>query len=176
MKSSFELKNFKGKQDFNLIANISIKEQILSLEFEFISTSKLEELFSYQKEITTNKRQDNLWKHTCFEIFLKQKNTDSYYEYNFSPSGEWNAYSFEGERRGMKEIAAQEEPIIENFLDSTKKYKVSLNIKNLDIPLEELSVSICAVIETPTEHQYFSTKHTSNKPDFHKQDSFISLA
>lgn len=176
MKSSFELKSFGGKQDFNLVANVSIKEHILSLEFEFKSTSKLDELFSYQKEITTNKRQDNLWQHTCFEIFLKQKNTDSYYEYNFSPSGAWNAYRFESERRGMKELATQEKPIIENFLDSTKKYKVSLNIKNLDIPLEELLVSICAVIETPTEHQYFSTKHTSNKPDFHKQDSFISLA
>src|SRR5262245_43514508 len=45
-------------------------------------------------------RTDDLWKTTCFEVFLKPSLSKRYYEFNFSPSGLWAAYSFEDYRRG----------------------------------------------------------------------------
>ena len=44
------------------------------------------------------RRTDGLWQHTCFEAFLKADASDSYYEFNFAPSGEWAAYRFGGRR------------------------------------------------------------------------------
>jgi hypothetical protein len=38
-------------------------------------------------------RADNLWKTTCFELFLGQAGT-TYREFNFSPSGQWATYAF----------------------------------------------------------------------------------
>src|SRR5581483_5058095 len=47
-------------------------------------------------------RADELWRHTCFEAFLRIPGEGSYLELNFSPSGEWAAYRFEGYRSGMR--------------------------------------------------------------------------
>jgi len=39
-----------------------------------------------------------LWEHTCCEIFIARKGLPAYHEFNFSPSGEWAAYAFDGYR------------------------------------------------------------------------------
>ena len=44
------------------------------------------------------RRSDGLWQHTCFEAFLQADANDTYYEFNFAPSGEWAAYRFSGRR------------------------------------------------------------------------------
>jgi hypothetical protein len=40
-------------------------------------------------------RRDELWRHTCFEAFVSAREESGYYEFNFSPSGDWAAYRFE---------------------------------------------------------------------------------
>jgi hypothetical protein len=35
-----------------------------------------------------------LWRHTCCEVFVGAPGAERYYEFNFSPSGEWAAYAF----------------------------------------------------------------------------------
>jgi hypothetical protein len=45
------------------------------------------------------RRADNLWQTTCFELFLKPAEGASYLEFNFSPSGEWAAYAFDAPAR-----------------------------------------------------------------------------
>src|ERR1043165_8627825 len=49
-------------------------------------------------------RADELWRHTCFEIFLKPPTGDAYVELNFSPSTQWAAYSFREQRKGRQNI------------------------------------------------------------------------
>src|SRR4051812_8430018 len=41
------------------------------------------------------RRTDDLWRQTCFEAFLRTRGQAPYLEFNFSPSSEWAAYSFE---------------------------------------------------------------------------------
>src|SRR5262245_12928132 len=48
------------------------------------------------------RRADNLWQHTCFEVFVGGTSLASYREYNFSPSGAWAIYDFDGYRSGMR--------------------------------------------------------------------------
>lgn len=47
-------------------------------------------------------RRDELWKHTCFEAFIEDDS--GYSEFNFSPSGQWAAYRFDGYRQGMRDL------------------------------------------------------------------------
>src|SRR5271166_3453665 len=46
-------------------------------------------------------RADGLWRHTCFEAFLRTPSGEAYVELNLSPSTAWAAYRFSGYRAGM---------------------------------------------------------------------------
>lgn len=52
-------------------------------------------------------RAHGLWERTCFELFLRQPGAENYCEFNFSPSGEWAAFGFDGNRSGMSELAVK---------------------------------------------------------------------
>jgi hypothetical protein len=53
---------------------------------------------------TTPSRADGLWQTTCFELFLRRPGSEIYIEFNFSPSGEWAAYGFDGYRDHMHDL------------------------------------------------------------------------
>ena len=46
-------------------------------------------------------RADELWQHTCFEVFLRASPSAAYYELNLAPSMQWAAYRFSAYRREM---------------------------------------------------------------------------
>ena len=52
---------------------------------------------------SSKERQDNLWKHTCFEAFFARPDSEQYWELNVAPSGHWNLYQFDGYRSGGRE-------------------------------------------------------------------------
>ncbi len=56
------------------------------------------------------RRVDELWKSTCFELFLKPLDSSSYLELNFSPSSQWAAYEFAGYREGIGASRAGDVP------------------------------------------------------------------
>jgi hypothetical protein len=49
------------------------------------------------------RRVAGLWQHTCLEAFVGIEDSPAYLEVNFSPSGEWAAWTFDGHRAGMRE-------------------------------------------------------------------------
>ena len=51
-------------------------------------------------------RKDDLWKATCFEFFIAIKNQTQYWEFNMSPSGNWNVYIMDAYRQ----VNMREEP------------------------------------------------------------------
>jgi hypothetical protein len=55
-------------------------------------------------------RQDDLWKTTCFELFVKAG--AGYSEFNFAPSERWAAYDFTGYRDGRTDRPATRAPVI----------------------------------------------------------------
>ena len=77
-------------------------------------------------------RQDGLWLHTCFELFVLDPENGSYLEFNFSPSGCWAAYAFDNYRFGRRDL---EIPAIcvttsspEQFNLAKKRHLVALGI------------------------------------------------
>src|SRR5256885_994522 len=50
---------------------------------------------------TASMRTDELWRNTCFEVFIRPSPGQAYREFNFAPSTQWAAYGFSSTREGM---------------------------------------------------------------------------
>ena len=124
-------------------------------------------------EWRTPARADQLWGSTCFEIFLKRADLDSYFEFNFSPSSCWAAYAFEGYRSGMRDLAMVVPPHVE--FDPDRPYCLSVDLDLSDVPNVPLLASISAVIEeSDGSKSYWALAHPDEeKPDFHHLDCFV---
>ncbi|GAP97342.1 DOMON-like domain-containing protein [Leptolyngbya sp. NIES-2104] len=117
-------------------------------------------------------RQDNLWQTTCFEFFIGVQNSSEYWEFNLSPSSDWNVYHFENYRAGM-----QEEKVFLSlpFEIETRSHHtflsidLDLNLLNLNQPID---LGITAVIETNQQISYWALKHCGKEADFHIRESF----
>src|SRR5512135_3155999 len=58
-------------------------------------------------------RADELWRHTCFEAFLRTLPGAGYSEFNFAPSTQWAAYRFSSYRSRLRSASAMSTPEIE---------------------------------------------------------------
>jgi hypothetical protein len=123
-------------------------------------------------------RTDNLWQTTCFEFFLAVPDHPGYWEFNMSPSSEWNAYRMEEYRR----VGFREEFAIQQLLFEFKKDKTSSSLAiTVDltpiIPDDQMiELGITAVIETKDGQETFwalAHPETPLDPDFHLRDSFL---
>jgi hypothetical protein len=122
------------------------------------------------------RRADRLWEHTCFEVFVSAKGQSAYYEFNFSPSGEWAAYAFREYREGG--------PIDDDQLNP--KIAVQKEAETLELhavicldrlskiqPGSILRLGLSAVVEDINGRlSYWALKHPLGKPDFHHPDAF----
>ncbi len=117
------------------------------------------------------KRTDELWRHSCFEVFVQQATAADYCEFNFSPSTNWAAYAFDGYRAGMRplDVAA---PAISVRAD---RDQFVLNVE-LELPRSfaaPLRLALCAVIEgVDGTLSYWALNHPAGKPDFHHAEGF----
>ena len=116
------------------------------------------------------RRQDGLWKHTCFEAFLQKAGDDSYEEYNFSPSGCWAHYRFSGYRQALPESAIAEPRI--HCSRENDGFTLSTCIELLHD--QGLQLGLSAVLENPQgKLSYWAAKHTKETPDFHEAAGFV---
>jgi predicted GIY-YIG superfamily endonuclease len=112
-------------------------------------------------------RRDGLWRTTCFEAFLGHPG-GSYSEYNFSPSGEWAAYSFSGYRAGMAPLDVAPPAIGAEAAEDRLGVHVSLSTP------PSCRLALAAVIEEADGTiSYWALAHPAAKPDFHHPDSFV---
>lgn len=114
-------------------------------------------------------RADNLWKTTCFELFLGQAGT-AYREFNFSPSGQWATYAFAAYREGGRDAPMPLPPAIglERAGDAVE-CRVLLPVSALDGARD---AGVTAVIDEGGQLSYWALAHAGAKPDFHTRASF----
>jgi hypothetical protein len=106
-------------------------------------------------------RADDLWRHTCFELFIGVGG-EGYYEFNFSPSTQWAAYRFEGYREGRSDVTLAA-PAIERLADGVR---VTVDLSAL--PSGEWRIGLSAVIEEADgTMSYWALAHPPGKADFH---------
>lgn len=118
-------------------------------------------------------RKDELWMTTCFEAFLRAEGEAGYREWNFSPSGDWAAYSFTGRREGMANPEVGAPPYI-RMEDNLTWWTVGATISvEAD---KSWNLSLSAVIEEKDgTKSYWALHHPlADEPDFHHPDCFVA--
>lgn len=116
-------------------------------------------------------RTDGLWRHTCFELFVRGNGSAGYREFNFSPSGEWAAYDFADYRGGMRAAAVAAPRIHVEATATTLRLETRLGIADADGAL-----ALAAVIEhADARLSYWALAHPAGRPDFHHPDGFVSF-
>ena len=119
-------------------------------------------------------RADELWKHTCFELFIRPAGGDGYHEFNFSPSMQWAAYGFDGYRTGMR--SAEDFETIDfraGGRSGLYDLQVALDLQGVIPGDVDWRLALAAVIEEKSgERSYWALGHPAGKPDFHHADAF----
>jgi hypothetical protein len=118
---------------------------------------------------------DGLWKHTCFEAFLKPEGGAAYVELNLAPSRCWAAYGFRDTRQPT-DWRPTGAPVIDiaragRTLRLTAQVPASMLGPAADAPVVLLGLS--AVVETRDgDLSYWALHHVAGSPDFHHPDAF----
>jgi hypothetical protein len=120
-------------------------------------------------------RADELWRHTCFEVFLQAPDSAAYWEFNFSPSGQWAAYQFTDYRAGMRPFEPVAAPTIEMQTGREQfEMSVSLDLTGLGLPPNSVwRAGLSAIIEgRDLRKSWWALAHPPGRPDFHHACNF----
>lgn len=121
--------------------------------------------------LSERQRKDELWKTTCLEAFLLFED-GRYIELNFAPAGDWNAYSFESYRYGMKPEVRIDK--VTDFQSAPYELSVKVDLARAVESPQHFRLGLTCVIETEGgERSYWSLKHAGEKPDFHDSRGHI---
>jgi len=123
---------------------------------------------------TGPRRGAKLWEHTCFEAFLRNRDQSAYYEFNFSPSREWEAMQFKAYRDGGPMTQEPVTQVLTMREDRLLRVEAMILLDRLPAPpARPLQIGLSAVVEERTGAQsYWALKHPDGRPDFHHADSF----
>ena len=117
-----------------------------------------------------------LWRHTCCEVFLRADEAEAYYEFNFSPSGEWVAYAFTRYREGaaLTDDSLDPQVVLESRPGRLDLYAlVDLPRLGRAYARGPLRLGLAVIIEEHDGGQsYWALRHAPGKPDFHHRDAF----
>jgi hypothetical protein len=121
-------------------------------------------------------RADELWRHTCFEAFMRGWADAGYYEFNFSPSTRWAAYWFSSYRKDMRVATEISAPRIEARSEA-ECYALHASLALDGLPMLPHDggwrLGLAALIEeTNGRRSYWALAHPPGKPDFHHPDCF----
>ena len=116
---------------------------------------------------------DNLWQHTCFELFIAEESGSGYREFNFSPSTQWAAYRFLDYRERDSDFTLPTAPRMDfHRLADGCRLEAQLSATALP-PGANLRLGLNAVIEAADgSKSYWALAHGAEQPDFHHAQNF----
>jgi hypothetical protein len=160
-----------------------------NLVLEYVVTGRIGDL--RMPPAAAPERTDELWRHTCFEAFIRTSQGAAYYEFNFAPSTQWAAYRFSGYRSGMRAATEIGAPRIAVQSSQTSyRLQATLDLGQMDLGQMDLDqmdldqmaslpggtawrIGLSAVIEeTNGPISYWALAHPPGKADFHHSDGF----
>ena len=160
----------------NDIANLQIESTLIikehKVELSFIIKGALAE-YIFSKKVE-HKRANELWKATCFELFLANSKKEVYYELNFSSSLAWNFYYLESYRADVVEVTNVFSPQIEVHT-TNNSFKTSIELEFENIEEFDLCNVACIVLNKNKERTFWSMKHQNSVADFHDRENFFKI-
>jgi len=124
---------------------------------------------------STPARKDDLWRATCFEFFIAIQDQPQYWEFNMSPSGDWNIYAMDAYRQiNMREETAFTQLPFE-FRKTNDKIllDISVDLNPILQANQVLQIGITTIIQTIDGNEsYWALAHPGPHADFHLRESF----
>jgi hypothetical protein len=118
-------------------------------------------------------RTDGLWRTTCFELFARASPDSGYSEFNFSPSGHWAAYMFEGYRQGMRDLSVA--PPAVACVQQAGSLTLTATRVAPGVGAGPIQIAASAVLEDLDGRIYYwALQHPDGKPDFHHAAGFAA--
>lgn len=113
---------------------------------------------------------DELWRHTCCEVFVSKPGELAYREFNASPSGQWAMYGFSAYRVRDFSAAVGPKPQL-SFDESAAGWTLELALE----PIKgSIDVGVSVVLESINGAlSYWALDHAGMQPDFHRRESFV---
>ena len=164
------LKPYSKKNELTIEGILTLSSNKISLHFKITGVLK-----NYQfPQIDKLKRANELWKATCFELFLANSKTKIYYEINISPTLHWNIYRLETYRAEPKELIVSSEPLIE-IREDEESYEIDFELECKELNLAEFDQYNLAVIllNIENEREFWAVNLVGESPDFHDRGRFI---
>ena len=175
---TFSLKPFESvaeTTDLVIVVTVARKQNILSLSY--LLEGDLNKV-AIPNCSESGERKDRLWEQTCFEFFVAKgtshTHADPYWEFNLSPSGDWNVFALCGYRQGLQaETAFSTMPIYTRSLKNAISLDVSVDVGQLVDASQPLRMGVSAVVLSAGEESFWAIAHPAPQADFHHPDSFV---
>ena len=82
-----------------IVGNIDRADNILSIEYQLLGDL---DSVAIASPAVAPSRKFELWESTCFEFFIGVLGDRNYWEFNLSPSGDWNVFHLDDYRQGLR--------------------------------------------------------------------------
>lgn len=153
----------------------TVSRRMNLLAVHFVMTGQTHVIF-FPAVMAFPQRRDDLWRTTCFEFFLAIPNKPEYWEFNMSPSGDWNAYHMDAYRQ----VGLREESSIQRLQFSIENrgenvlVEATVDLTPFTREDQQIQVEVTSVIEDKTGHEtYWALMHPGPEADFHRREGFI---
>ncbi|MFN2100712.1 hypothetical protein [Altererythrobacter sp. MF3-039] len=117
-------------------------------------------------ENASPRREDFLWKTTCFEIFWQPDRGTYYREFNLSPSSKWACYDFDGFRENSRDAPVEQIAISCSHDEEQLVLKAAI-ASELPDPAQ---VALNGIVEDLEGNiQFWALAFPEGKPEFHSE-------
>lgn len=173
--TNFQLYPFSTNERLPAIkisGKIDRHDGLLSIEYQLVGDLTQVQITA-PAELPT--RQFHLWEATCFEFFLGIPGDRNYWEFNLSPTGDWNIFHLDDYRQGLRdEPAFTSLPFKIEQQPNSFSLSLEFDLTKIISEAQELEVSVTTVIKSLSgEMSYWALTHNGTEADFHRRDGFI---
>jgi len=122
-------------------------------------------------------RTEDLCKATCFEFFIAIPARPQYWEFNMSPSGDWNVHRMMFHKIGFhKETAFTELPFVYRKSEDKLFLDISVDLSPILRPKQKVQLGVATIIQMKDGNKtYWALAHSGSQVDFRSRDDFILL-
>lgn len=166
-----------GDHPLSLTVQVSVEFTPTALALTYELTGDIDAI-EFSDMNPSPQRRDELWQRTCFECFIAPRHGTQYWEFNLSPSRDWNCYRFEDYRAGMTpERAWLTSPFqIDRQLVEPRRYLLNcqMDLSHLLPQPVPLQLGVTMVIATKDGSlSYWALSHPAANADFHQRQSWL---
>lgn len=150
--------------DFTVSAELDLREDHLLLKYSL--SGDISEVSLDGSEC------EELWRHTCFELFIRDREGSGYEEINCAPDGRFTRtwLSDYREVHSVKEF----HPLPKMRSGSIGGFECEIYFFDLDVSNREISVAVITADQSGTR-RFWGVNHFGETPDFHHEENFFAF-